>query len=103
MLDIIFVAMLFIGIIFQILTIYWESWPLAVLTIVWFLKLMLDAYNIQTFYVFQPVVNGSTLVEGSYGYSSVGDAGLSTIFLVFVLINLVLAIVYRANITFKTG
>jgi len=105
MLDIVFVTMLIAGVVFQILTIYWESWPLAILTAIWFLKLMIDSYNIQTLYVYQPVYNvtSNSVVEGSYGYAQLSDAGLSAILLVFVFVNIVLAIAFRAQYTFKGG
>jgi len=105
MLDIVFVAMLMAGVIFQILTIYWESWPLAILTAIWFLKLMVDSYSIQTLYVYQPVYNvtSNSVVDGSYGYAQLSDAGLSAILLVFVLVNIILAIAFRAQYTFRGG
>jgi len=101
MLQNVFIAMLLIGILYQVLTIKWESWPLAILSSIWFLKLMVDSYNIQVVYTFQPFVNGSTIVPGEIGVYSVADGGLSAILLVFVFINIVLAIVYWSTTAFK--
>jgi len=94
MLENIFIAMLFIGVIFQVLAIKWESYPLAILSVIWFLKLMLDSLDVEKFYVYQPVVNGSTYVNGQIGTHHMSDFGLSAILLVFVMINTILSFVY---------
>jgi len=100
MIETIFATMLIIGIVFQLASIYWESWILSILCIIWFLKLMLDALNIEQLVVYQPVVVNNTLVNGSYTFSSHSDFGLNTIFLLFVFMNVVLAIYFRSGSTF---
>ena len=98
MFENIFVAMLIIGVILQILSIYWESWPFNILSIIWFLKLSLDSLNIQHLVVYQPfMLDNTTYVNGTYELISHGDIGLSTLLLVFVFINIPLAIYYYSG------
>lgn len=101
MIDIIFAVMLVIGVVFQLVSVYWESWIFSILTIIWFIKLMADALNIQELVIYQPVVVNNTVVNGSYSYATNSDFGLSSILLIFVLINLILAIYFRSGQTFK--
>ena len=101
MIEIIFAVMLIIGIIFQLVSVYWESWIFSILTVIWFIKLMADSLNIQELIVYQPIEVNNTIINGSYTYATNTDYGLSSILLIFVLINIVLAIYFRAGQTFK--
>ena len=95
MFENIFIVMLIIGIVMQILAIYWESWPFNVLCIMWFLKLTLDSLNIQHLIVYQPfMLDNVTYVNGTYELISHGDYGLSSLLGLFIFINIPLAIYY---------
>ena len=95
MFENIFIAMLVIGIVLQLVAIYWEAWPLNILCIIWFLKLTGDVLNIQHLVVYQPfALNNTTYINGSYELVQHGDLGMSAILLVFVFLNLPLAIFY---------
>jgi len=94
MLEGIFITMLVLGVLFQVLTIYWQSSVFAMLSIVWFLKLMVDSFNIQSLIVYQPYCCNNTSINGTYQYIGTQDLGLNAIFLIFVFINVALAIYY---------
>ena len=102
MIDILFAVMIIIGVVFQLASIHWESWILSILTTVWFVKLMADSLNIQQLIVYQPIVVNNTVVNGSYSLTSFSDYGLNAIFLLFILINIVLAIYYKTTSTVKS-
>ena len=95
----IFITMLIIGIIFFILAIYWEAWPLNILDIIWFLILTATTLNIEIPYTLQPAINDTTLINGSMYLYSTQEWGLSALLLVFVFINIPLAIYYFSGKT----
>ena len=101
MMELIFCIMIAIGVLFQVLAIHWESWVFSILCIVWFLKLAVDSLNLQYIIVYQPVSVNNTLVNGSYNVIKYSDFGLNAIFLIFVFLNLGLAITYLSQSTFR--
>ena len=92
-----FAVMLLIGIFFQVISIYWESYIFCILTAIWFMKLIADAFNLQYLIVYQPVEVGGVLENGSYEFIGFQDYGLQAILFVFVFINIVLAIYYKSQ------
>lgn len=88
----IFNVMLVVGIVFFILSIWWEKWFLNIFCIIWFLILMGSSLNIEIPYTLQPVLNDTTFINGSLYMHSETELGLNALLLVFIFINIPLAI-----------
>lgn len=88
----IYTTMLVIGVVFFILSIYLEKWFLNIFCIIWFLILVVSSLNIEIPYVIQPVMNETTFINGSIYIHNTQEWGLNALLLVFVFINIPLAI-----------
>lgn len=93
MLDSIFIAILFVAVIFQIIAIYEKSIVFSVFTIMFWLVLMAECLAIQWPYYSQVYNISSSNITTSQGYIYFTHPGLGALFVGFIFINVVWAII----------
>jgi len=104
MLDSIFIAVLFVTVIFQLVAIYEKSIVFSVFTTMMWLYLMANSLYIEAQPYYSQVYNvSSTEINITQGTYSFMDRGLGVLFLGFVFINIVWAIVQFMDYQKKKG
>ena len=94
MIESVFIVLLIMAIIFQILSVYWEAWPFSILTSVLFLIITAASWNIQMLVVYQPFVNNTTVINGTYELASFSDGTLLALGLGLSIVNIILAVTF---------
>jgi len=97
MIESIFIVLLIMAIIFQVLSVYWEAWPFSVLTAVLFLIITAASWNIQMLIVYQPFVNNTTVINGSYELATFNDATLLALGIGMSIVNIILAVTFYSK------
>lgn len=98
MLDSIFIAILFVTVIFQLVAIYEKSIVFTMFTTILWLYLMANALYIEAAPYYSQVYNlSSSNVVTTTGTYSFQDTALGTVFLGFVFINIIWAIIQFMN------
>ena len=97
MIESIWIAILFVAVIFQIISIYEKSIIFSVFTIMFWLVLMAECLAIQWPYYSQVYNVSSANITTSEGYLSFSYPGLGALFLGFVFINIIWAIIQFMN------
>lgn len=104
MLDSIFIAILIVAVIFQLFAIYEKSIIFSIFTTMFWLVLMANALYIETNPYFDQVFNATSgNVENVTGIHYFHDPALGILFLGFVFINIVWAVVQIMNFQEKGG
>ena len=93
MLDSIFIAILFVAVIFQIIAIYEKSIVFSVFTVMFWLVLMIESLAIQWPYYSQVYNISSTNITTSEGYVYFFHPGLSALFIGFIFINVIWSVI----------
>ena len=93
MIESIWIAILFVAVIFQVIAIYDKSIIFSVFTIMFWLVLMMECLVIELPYYSQMYNITTTNITTSEGVMYFGYPGLSALFLGFVFINIIYVII----------
>ena len=97
MLELVWIAILFVAVIFQVIAIFEKSIVLSIFTIMFWLVLMVESVSIQWPYYSQIYNVSSTNITTSSGYLTFSSLGVGMLFLGFIFINIVWTLLQYLN------